>query len=166
MATSRIDVFMAIQTLLNGAVDQWGSIREPLVSITGTGSPSQSNGQPTVAVVAEEFKELYNFDRDGGFDFAALVPDVDCECWWQVGTPADGSSSKGTLLWNHATVPAGRPFVLPSPLSRTNTVAASHNSDNSDEPLALTDVGETAARIWLIGVLPAETGTVQFIRRS
>lgn len=163
---SQIDVILSIITTLDGVRQQWNSPVVPLISIEGSGDPSTPNGVERIALVSDTFRVIYDYERNGGFDIAVVVPKVDGTLFWQSGTPADGDGTKANLVWDSARVRAGYPFVFPGDGSRCNAVAESHAADSGDEPLAVSDSGEVDGRIWLIGFLPDDDGVLEFVRRN
>jgi len=167
MATSQIDVYLSLVSSVGGLRRQIGTTREPFLTITGTADPAISSDD-VFSVGAGASVTVYNYSTHGAFECALVSADQDIEVWTQFGTPADGASAKGSLVWQCQVVPADRPFLIPTDQGRTNSTTTNHNADNSDAPLGASDSGETDARAWLIVIknTGSDTASVNFSRRS
>lgn len=162
MATSHA-LYVSVVSSSAGQRDQVGSVHEPFATIAGDG-PTPFGSVPH-SIEANEYAQVYDFERDGEFVLVLISADQDIIVWWQSGTPADGDGTKADLTWNSMNVPAGVPFIIPGSASRTNATAANHASDTSDEPTGASDSGEVAARIWLIGIEAGDDDAVATVTR-
>lgn len=164
---SQIDVYFALVTSAGGLRDIFGSTLDPRVTIVGSGDPSTPDTRK-LKVPAGQYKNLYDFDNDGGFDLAVVESTTAVDIWYQVCLPADGSSAKNTPVWNSISLPAGRFFVFPGSGATTNPVEENHAFDALDTPNGVLDTGEVAGLIWRIGVnnKGAADAAVTFLRRN
>lgn len=170
MSTSRLDLFFAIVSSQAGVRRQFpeSSLAEPFLSIEGDTDPS-TPATDTYTCPASADTQIYDFDTDGAFECAALTTDEEIELWAQMGSPADGSSTKTTLLWQClGKVRAGGFHVWTSDLGVTNADASAQCANSLDTPSGASDAGKTAARIYVLSVRPtgSSAATVQFARRN
>jgi hypothetical protein len=145
---SSILVYSALVIDSNGTRDGCGtSPAEPAATITGSAPVSTPTPRRTVKLTANTQTVVYDRASEGVFDVFRVLPAAEVVLWYQVGSPADDSGTKGNLSWHPLVLRAGVPFMLTGDNAICNASVSAESGDSGDLPSGAIDAGLLAGRI-------------------